>query len=122
MKKINFICHTNGSGLWSYEERTVKINDLKIGYLTENFGELRAYFGNKNWDTEKHGLIYTDRLFIKELRKNLEKIGFSKKAANDVDYSEQGMQGDNYVSLDFGKYFFKELFPKTFITFEDNVF
>jgi hypothetical protein len=46
------------------------------------------------------GLIYTDKLFMQELRTYLQTIGFTEAEANDVHYSEQGMQGDNYVSCD----------------------
>ena len=52
----------------------------------------------------KHGLIYTDRQFLRELRAFLDAHGLP---GADVDYSEQGMQGDNYVSLDIGKDFLR---------------
>ena len=35
----------------------------------------------------------------------MQTIGFSESEANDVSYSEQGMQTDNYVSLDVGALF-----------------
>ena len=50
----------------------------------------------------QHGLIYTDAQFKRELRSFLETQGLD---ATDVSYSEQGMQGDNYVSLDVGDKF-----------------
>lgn len=34
-------------------------------------------------------------------------LGFSRAAAYDVDYTEQGMQGRSYVSLEGGKKFVK---------------
>jgi hypothetical protein len=40
-----------------------------------------------------------------ELRAYLQTIGFSEAEANDVSYSEQGMQGDEYVSCDVGAVF-----------------
>ena len=55
------------------------------------------------------GLIYTDKLFLQELRAYLQTIGFSKAEANDVSYSEQGMQGDAYVSCDVGAAFINGL-------------
>ena len=48
------------------------------------------------------GLIYTDKDFIAELRMFLAQHGLP---GDDVDYSEQGMQGDDYVSLDAGEEF-----------------
>jgi hypothetical protein len=57
---------------------------------------------------EKSGLIYTDALWMNEFRQQLVKLGFSKKAAKDVSYSEQGMQSDYFVSMDVGEEFLKE--------------
>lgn len=103
--------HTNGRGLWSREAKTVglrKFRVLKSSWDPDEFGEIRAYFDRRNWDIERHGLIYTDDLWLREFRAHLMSLGFSKKAAYDVDYSEQGMQGDDYVSLDIGKKFLRE--------------
>ena len=63
---------------------------------------MRVYFNTDTWDVNKHGLIYTDKQFMQELRDTLNNAGFD---ASDVDYSEQGMQGDNYVSCDVGECF-----------------
>jgi hypothetical protein len=51
------------------------------------------------------GLIYTDKLFMLELRTYLQTLGFTAAEAADVEYSEQGMQGDSYVSCDVGAVF-----------------
>lgn len=114
LKTPGLILNTNGSGLWSPLARKVQITKMDLGdYLQEaydsdkliiEFGELRVFFTRKSWDIEKHGLIYTDEKFLRELRKYLNSEGLPGR---DVDYSEQGMQGDNYVSLDVGKKFLK---------------
>jgi hypothetical protein len=67
-----------------------------------DFGELRVYFNTKTWDVNKDGLVYTDSQFMTELCALLTQLGFD---ASDVSYSEQGMQGDNYVSCDVGECF-----------------
>jgi hypothetical protein len=97
MDKITL--RTNGRGLWSREAREVTITDMRIGFkrADASFGELRVYFDTGTWDVTQHGLIYTDRGFIVGLRNFLDEQGLP--GAN-VNYSEQGMQGDNYVSLD----------------------
>jgi len=109
------ILNTYGNGLWSREEHKITHSKAVINFYSDNsdlskleYAELRVFFPKKNWDIEKHGLIYTDRAWLRELKAYLRGVGFSKKAANSVDYSEQGMQGDNYVSLDIGKPFLKE--------------
>jgi hypothetical protein len=51
------------------------------------------------------GLIYTDKQFKRELREYLVSLGFTQAEADDVEYSEQGMQGDSYVSCDVGAVF-----------------
>jgi hypothetical protein len=103
--------HTSGDGYWSGEQRAVEITGLCLSYVNdeETFGELRVYFNTDTWDTMQHGLIYTDELFIKELEAYLIGQGL---AGGDVNYSEQGMQGDNYVSLDVGDKFIASWFAK----------
>jgi hypothetical protein len=85
--------HTDGSGLWSNKQKSVKC----VGYEVSSnqhfdFGELRVYFDPTTWNVEEDGLIYTDNNFIAGIR---EAFG-----TNDIHYSEQGMQGDDYVSFD----------------------
>ena len=102
--KVNATLHTEGDGFWSNVQRAVKITALSIGYVNDegDWGELRVFFNRNTWNTERHGLIYTDGQFMRELREFLKGMGLRGK---DVGYSEQGMQGDNYVSLDVGKKF-----------------
>lgn len=96
--------HTNGGGYWSRTAKPVDIAKLDLQYCTaeRDFGELCVYFTADTWDCAKMGLIYTDELFMQELREYLVSLGFTADEANDVSYSEQGMQGDNYVSCDVG--------------------
>jgi hypothetical protein len=82
------------------------------------FGELRVYFDIDTWDVDKLGLIYTDRQFEKELREFLNQQGLPGK---DVSYSEQGMQGDDYVSLDAGTEFYRAWMKKFGIEFKEMV-
>ena len=94
--------HTAGTGLWSNTAQAVNITKLDLQYCNpeKDFGELCVYFNN--WDTAKNGLVYTDKLFISELRTYLQTLGFTAAEAQDVSYSEQGMQTDEYVSCDVG--------------------
>lgn len=95
---VDFRLHTDGSGLWSRSKVEVNINQLELVQYDEeqDYGELRVHFDPSNWDTSLFGLIYTDDLFLEELKTQLELMGIEP----DVDYSEQGMQGYSYVSLD----------------------
>ena len=103
MVKFGATFNTNGKGYWSTERKAVKTTQIALPYVNDeqDFGELRVYF-DKSWDVYTDGLIYTDPLFLKELRAKLTEIGF---VGNDVEYSEQGMQGNNYVSFDVGQAF-----------------
>jgi|688.fasta_scaffold09896_11 hypothetical protein len=107
---VNFVTHTNGRGYWSTVSGCVKINRVRIAYLDDelDFGELRAYFDPQEWDTDKDGLIYTDPAWMQSFRNCMATLGFSEAALQDIDYSEQGMQGDNYVSMDVGGDFIRE--------------
>ena len=104
MYKINATLNTNGNGYWSSTKAAVEITALQLAYTNDelDFGELRVRFNTATWDTSKLGLIYTDKQFMRELKELLVQKGFDVK---DVSYSEQGMQGDNFVSCDVGKQF-----------------
>ena len=115
------ILHTGGGGYWSNTQKAVRIVDMRIGYIDEDeldFGELRVYFDTKTWDVNEDGLIYTDRKFERELREFLNAHGLPGK---DVSYSEQGMQGDDYVSLDAGTAFYNAWMQKFNIAKADLV-
>jgi hypothetical protein len=56
-------------------------------------------------------LIYTDPRWIGEFRALMRSLGFTSQACEDINYSEQGMQGDNYVSMDVGPPFLREAEP-----------
>lgn len=101
---------TGGDGLWSREQREVQTERLELVLFGEDqeYGELRVFFDTKTWDVYEHGLIYTDDTFENNLRALLEEHGFSEKAAQEVCYSEQGMQGEDFVSLDCDATFIKE--------------
>jgi hypothetical protein len=116
--KVNIVANTNGKGYWTDEERMIEILKLGFGYKSIDyypedkfFGELRAYFDPSgftpgSWNVPGHGLIYTDKQWLKEFKAGLRKIGFSIKAVSNVSYSEQGMQGSDYVSMDVGPVFY----------------
>jgi hypothetical protein len=103
--------HTNGMGYWSRKATAVSITKLDLQYINNerDFGELCVYFNTNDWDVNTDGLIYTDKQFMSELRAYLQTIGFSEAEANAVNYSEQGMQTDAYVSCDVGAVFINGL-------------
>ncbi len=132
LKPFKAVAKTAGNGLWSRDIRKVVHSKAELclwddqldDYVNRNhpikFAELRVYFPKKNWDVTKHGLIYTDRQWIKDFRASLKELGFSDSSVKKVDYTEQGMQGDNYVSLDVDSAFIKralKLNPKDFRKF-----
>lgn len=99
MQTVTF--SVGGNGLWSNVKGTVEIVDMRLGYVNDerDFGELCVYFNDKHWDVNIDGLIYTDHSFMTDLRNFLALHGLNNL---DIEYSEQGMQGDDYVSLDVG--------------------
>ena len=104
MLENTFTLHTNGNGYWSDKATAVTVEALDLHYINEerDFGELCVHFNTNDWDVDVDGLIYTDKLFMQELRAYLQTIGFTEVEANDVSYSEQGMQDEEYVSCDVG--------------------
>jgi hypothetical protein len=116
MIKFGATLNTDGSGYWSNAVRAVKCTGLGITYINEegDFGELTIGFDLSTWNPDVDGLIYTDNRFLSELRVALNEAGLD---GEDVTYSEQGMQGDDYVSLDVGQKFldsFKEIAPEMY--------
>ena len=112
-KNVNWQTHTNGKGYWTSFEKTVTVIRVELAYVNDegDFGELRAYFDTKAWDVNKVGLIYTDPRWIDEFRGLVRSLGFTRNACDDISYSEQGMQGYNYVSMDVGEDFMREAEP-----------
>jgi len=113
MIKFKRVLHTNGSGLWSSHEAAVKTTQLRLNRYEDSFGELRVYFDTKTWSTRKHGLIYTDRLWLSELRAEFKKLNIN---SDRISYSERGWQGHNYVSLDVNEKFMKDFEKLTSVT------
>lgn len=117
--KVTINANTNGKGHWTEEQRLVTIIKLGIGYSSLTYypeepfnGELRAYFDPSgftlgSWNVPGHGLIYTDKQWMKDFKAGLRDLGLSIKAVQNVGYSEQGMQGEDYVSMDIGATFYK---------------
>lgn len=95
---------TDGSGYWSDQVVTVGVTHLQVPYINDerDFGELCVYFNTNTWRIDRQGLIYTDRGWLKELCEALSQRGYD---TSNIGYSEQGMQGEDYVSLDVGPEF-----------------
>ena len=107
---VNKFFNTCGDGYWSNIAKEVYVESICMAISTENIndegeeaeycdGDLQAYFTEETWN-DSYGLIYTDSAFLECVHTALIKAGISIEAAEDVCYSEQGMQGDNYVSMD----------------------
>lgn len=78
---------TAGDGGWSKQKKWVKVIDVE-----KVKDSLFVYFDVSTWDNDKDGLIYCDSKFLKSLKKELPKYN--------LDYSEHGLQGDDYVHFD----------------------
>ena len=95
MREYQDKIHTSGFGLWSDKIKEVTCIGYTIPYVdreSSDFGELRVYFDTKTWNVDEDGLIYTDPAFLSAIR-----LAFG---TDDIHYSEQGMQGDDFVSFD----------------------
>ena len=109
---VNWQINVAGDGLWSNQPALVRIAQVTLHVLEPGeWGELRAYFDARTWDVEAQGLIYTDRRWIEEFRAMMKTLGFTPIAVDDISYSEQGMQGVDYVSMDVSENFLREAEP-----------
>jgi hypothetical protein len=108
--------HTDGKGLWSNVAKEVTLTEAYAVIDRKSlekdrdmyYGELRVHFDTSSWNVNAFGLIYTDNLFLKELKSLLALLGYD---VSDLEYSEQGMQGYDYVSLDIGQCFISSVKP-----------
>jgi hypothetical protein len=108
MEKVIF--NTAGDGYWSNVSKPVEIVDMRINYVNDeqDFGELCVYFNTDTWNVNTDGLIYTDSQFKIDLMAFIKQHGL----VVDLSYSEQGMQGNDYVSLDVGAEFLASWYAK----------
>ncbi len=95
-------------GLWGKndEEMTFVIKAIRGHYYDEKDSEKGVVFGVidvvlDGYKASKHDLIYTDSNFLKSFKELLDKKKLMQYVKS-VDYSEQGMQGSNFVNLDLG--------------------
>jgi hypothetical protein len=101
--------NTDGTGLWSQRQTRVLVTDMQVPEPDQDVPELRVYFDARTWNPDRDGLIYTDTQWLRELRNYFRVVqGFSGRAVDEIDYSEHGMQGANYVSLDVKSEFLRE--------------
>jgi hypothetical protein len=97
------LLRTDGRGLWSKSVRNVRISRIYVGaYEWDGYqsGELNVVFTHATWNPSKHGLIYTDKTWLRGLKALLRQAGLSAHALRNLDYSEQGRQGGDFVNLD----------------------
>lgn len=96
-RNVEMVLSTNGKGIWSNRVADVKIVAAELLKREDGVsGTLNVYFDPASWDVQKHDLIYTDPAFLLAMRDALPSIGIR----GNVNYNEQGMQGDDYVSFD----------------------
>ena len=98
---INNTIHTSGEGYWSNEKRAVRIVEVKVTESDSHF-EINVIFDTSDWNSSESGLIYTDPLALNELKTILaDHVDYD---LSKLDYSEQGMQGYDYLSLELSKH------------------
>ena len=93
---LNTVLHTSGTGYWSTAQRAVPVTGMELSVW-----ELRVSFCTDTWNTHSLGLIYSDPQFKRELAEYLAEQGITAEFG----YSEQGMQGTDYVSFDVSEEF-----------------
>jgi hypothetical protein len=93
-------CVISGNGLWFLGEKGTKFSCTIFLAFTdpdEDQASLRVFAVPRRYPN-KTGLIYTDPGFLRGVKALLKEVGMP--AWSQVDYSEQGMQGFNYVDME----------------------
>jgi hypothetical protein len=100
---VNKFFNTCGDGYWSDVAKEVYVESICMYIVNdaeEGDGDLAVNYTEDTWDNSAYGLIYTDSLFLEEVKQFLIDNGFNAEAVNAITYSEQGMQDDERVSCD----------------------
>ena len=103
---VNKTFTTAGDGYWSTVAKDVFVTSIGMYISTEQNadcfcdGDWAVCYTEATWDNAVHGLFYTDKALIAQVREFLIAQGFDTEAVADISYSEQGMQDDERVSCD----------------------
>ena len=100
---VNKFFNTCGDGYWSDVAKKVYVESISMYIVNDaedGDGDLAVNYTEATWDNNVDGLIYTDSLFLEEVKQFLIDNGFNAEAVNAITYSEQGMQDDERVSCD----------------------
>lgn len=102
---LNFTCTTTNGLYHATKGKKIRIVGISVDYDENEPNEalVNVYFDKKTWDVEKDGYVYSDMGFLKELKASLIGQGLPKDATEKLTYTEAGMQGDNWISLEFGR-------------------
>ena len=95
---VQWAIQTGGDGLWSTRSTIVEVTSITIKWVGDNVVEVNLTFDPNTWNTERDGLVYTDNLFLIGVHEKMAKLLPGVSFA--LDYTEEGMQGEDYVSLE----------------------
>ena len=109
LDNLNVYFKTNGKGYYTKRTANVPIIQMEIQSVNcrMNYAELNVYIDTDVWCNNNEDCIYTDPQFLIDLKKFLNNQDID---ISDINYSEAGMQGDDYVSFDVGKKFIDSWF------------
>ena len=102
--------HTNGHGDYSTVVKPVRVISIKQDIELGSDGwisDLGVEFDSNTWDVDTDGLICTDTEFFRDLQKFLMKLGVPRDIVSQINYGDEGMQDEVYVSFRanaFGEY------------------
>jgi len=122
---VNKIMNVGNKGLWNRASKAVFVTKIMmfVGTTIDDpdddpySSDLRIFFKTSTWNIKKHGLIYTEKNFLEEIKSFMLESGIPGDIVDDVCYSEQGMQGTNFVSCDAYEF---EKYAKTLFKFPKN--
>lgn len=102
---VNIVCDVfvpkSTSRYWMYKflkNSFPRTHSVKIFMLHVGSDHIKAYF--RDWDVAKDGLIYNNPKWMFDFRKNISKLLGVNVLSNDINYSEQGQQGKDFVHMD----------------------
>jgi hypothetical protein len=88
----------NSRGVWGRNKELVsyKIKNIRVVNIGDPFDCASVNIYLEGYRANQYGLIYTDKTFKNSVRILFSKIGINPE---DIDYTEQRMQGENFVSM-----------------------
>lgn len=96
---VHAVCEYLGDGMWADDGNAkVRIEKFNLLPALSEGAYFTVDFNTDDWNVDERGLLYTSASFLNGIRGILAEF-MDPELCSKIEWTEQGMQGDNYASL-----------------------